>query len=122
MIRIFAVNLQSLIGLASVCMRLARRLAAIVLFLVSALACHRIESVARAEDFDNMTARTNFTGMRAGEEHDVAGIKLCWCPAGKFTMGSPPDEPERRPGEDQVDVTLSKGFWMSKYETTQGQW
>ena len=37
-------------------------------------------------------------------------------------MGSPPGEPERRPGEDQVGVTLSRGFWMSKYEATQGQW
>jgi formylglycine-generating enzyme required for sulfatase activity len=37
-------------------------------------------------------------------------------------MGSPPDEPERRPGEDQVQVTLTRGFWMAKYETTQGQW
>lgn len=37
-------------------------------------------------------------------------------------MGSPSDEPERRPGEGQVDVTLSHGFWMAKYEATQGQW
>jgi formylglycine-generating enzyme required for sulfatase activity len=37
-------------------------------------------------------------------------------------MGSPPDEPERRPGEDQVEVTLTRGFWMGKYEVTQGQW
>jgi formylglycine-generating enzyme required for sulfatase activity len=37
-------------------------------------------------------------------------------------MGSPPDEPERRPGEDQVKVTLTRGFWAGKYEVTQGQW
>ena len=37
-------------------------------------------------------------------------------------MGSPPSEPERRPGEVQVEVTLTKGFWMAKFETTQGQW
>ena len=37
-------------------------------------------------------------------------------------MGSPPGEPERRPGEDQVQVTLTNGFWMAKYETTQGLW
>ena len=39
-----------------------------------------------------------------------------------FVMGSPRSEPERRPGEDQVEVTLTRGFWMAKYETTQGQW
>jgi hypothetical protein len=37
-------------------------------------------------------------------------------------MGSPPGEPERHPDEDQVEVTLTKGFWMGKYEVTQGQW
>jgi formylglycine-generating enzyme required for sulfatase activity len=37
-------------------------------------------------------------------------------------MGSPPSELERRPDEDQVRVTLTKGFWMAKYETTQGEW
>src|SRR5947199_8274203 len=67
-------------------------------------------------------APSAFTGSKAGEERAVAGVKLCWCPAGKFTMGSPPTEPERRPDEDQVQVTLTNGFWMAKYETTQGQW
>ena len=37
-------------------------------------------------------------------------------------MGSPRSEPERRPGEDQVEVTLTRGFWMAKYEVTQGEW
>lgn len=63
-----------------------------------------------------------FTGSKAGDEREVAGVKLCWCPPGKFTMGSPPGEPERRPGEDQVEVTLTKGFWAGKYEVTQGEW
>src|SRR5882762_6818350 len=68
------------------------------------------------------SARDGFDGIKAGDEKTIAGVKLCWCPPGKFTMGSPPGEPERRPGEDQVEVTLTKGFWMAKYEATQGQW
>lgn len=64
----------------------------------------------------------SFVGSRAGEERDVGGVKLCWCPAGRFQMGSPPDEADRRPDEAQVEVTLTKGFWMGKYEVTQGQW
>ena len=64
----------------------------------------------------------SFAGRGAGEERMVAGVKLCWCPAGRFTMGSPPGEKERRPGETQVEVTLTKGFWMGKYEVTQGEW
>ncbi len=63
-----------------------------------------------------------FSGLKAGEEKIVAGIKLCWCPSGKFIMGSPANEPERRFDEEQVEVTLTKGFWMGKYELTQGQW
>jgi formylglycine-generating enzyme len=63
-----------------------------------------------------------FLGAKAGDERTVAGIRLCWCPAGRFLMGSPPDEPERRPDEAQVEVTLTRGFWMGKYEATQGEW
>lgn len=59
---------------------------------------------------------------KPGDEWDVAGVKLCWCPPGKFTMGSPASEPAHRDDEKQVEVTLTKGFWMAKYETTQGEW
>jgi formylglycine-generating enzyme required for sulfatase activity len=76
----------------------------------------------RREDAQAVTVRKPFAGSKAGEEGEVAGVKLCWCPPGKFTMGSPPHEPERRPGEDQVEVKLTGGFWAGKYEVTQGQW
>ena len=75
-------------------------------------------AVARAET----TGRQPVLGVKAGDEREVGGVKLCWCPPGPFRMGSPPDEPERRPDEAQVEVTLTKGFWMGKYEVTQGQW
>ena len=65
---------------------------------------------------------SSLRGRSAGEEREIDAIKLCWCPHGRFVMGSPRGEPERRPGEDQAEVTLSRGFWMAKYETTQGQW
>src|SRR5437016_408685 len=63
-----------------------------------------------------------FTGSKAGDERQVALVKLCWCPPGSFLMGSPPSEPERRPGETQVQVRLTRGFWIGKYEVTQGDW
>jgi formylglycine-generating enzyme required for sulfatase activity len=63
-----------------------------------------------------------FDGSKAGIEREVSGLKLCWCPPGKFRMGSPPDESERRPGESQVEVVLSRGFWVGKFEVTQGEW
>ena len=64
----------------------------------------------------------NLLGSRAGEERSVAGVKFCWCPPGRFTMGSPPAEPGRRADEAQVEVTLSHGFWMGRYEVTQAEW
>ena len=61
-------------------------------------------------------------GERAGDERTIAGVRLCWCPAGRFQMGSPPAERGRRPDEAQVWVTLTRGFWMAKFEVTQGDW
>jgi formylglycine-generating enzyme required for sulfatase activity len=49
-------------------------------------------------------------------------MKFCWCPPGSFRMGSPPTEPERGNDEGPVQVTLSRGFWMGKFEVTQAQW
>ena len=64
---------------------------------------------------------------KAGEEREFEisrGVKMtfCWCPAGDFLMGSPVTEEDRLSWEDQVNVTLSKGFWMAKTEVTQKQW
>src|SRR3954454_1948965 len=89
------------------------------LFFLFALGFH----VAFGDSAAAESAATNaFLGSKPGSEKSIVGIRLCWCPPGKFIMGSPPTEPERRPDEDQVEVTLTKGFWMGKYEATQGQW
>jgi formylglycine-generating enzyme required for sulfatase activity len=59
--------------------------------------------------------------LPAGAGRIVAGVTLHWCPPGRFRMGSPPAEPGRRADEGPVDVILSRGFWMGKFEVTQGQ-
>jgi formylglycine-generating enzyme required for sulfatase activity/uncharacterized caspase-like protein len=61
-------------------------------------------------------------GSRAGEVREFGGIEMVWCPSGEFLMGSPEDEADRNDDETQHRVTLTKGFWMAKTETTQGQW
>lgn len=68
------------------------------------------------------TTRDAFAGSKAGEQRSIGGVELCWCPPGEFRMGSPVDEPGRRGDEGPVEVTLSRGFWIGKYEVTQGQW
>ena len=52
------------------------------------------------------------------------GVKLemVLIPAGKFMMGSPESEAGRRENETQHEVTLTKPFYMGKYEVTQEQW
>lgn len=105
--------------------RLASRAIFAKLFLMAMLGCY---TSALSQDHapvvgGKITAREeSFIGLKAGEEREVSGVKLCWCPPGHFRMGSPRGEPGRRPGEDQVEVTLTRGFWMGKYEATQGQW
>jgi formylglycine-generating enzyme required for sulfatase activity len=69
-----------------------------------------------------LVAPDHFAGAKAGEQRVIAGIRVCWCPAGRFRMGSPHAEPDHRSDEEQVDVTISHGFWMGKYEITQGEW
>jgi len=52
------------------------------------------------------------------------GIKLdmVLIPAGKFMMGSPVTEKNRDDNEKQHEVTLTKPFYMGKYEVTQKQY
>jgi formylglycine-generating enzyme required for sulfatase activity len=69
-----------------------------------------------------VSRKVSFVGARAGEERKLGGVDLCWCPPGRFRMGSQPDEPGHRADEEQVEVALSRGFWMGKHEVTQGQW
>jgi formylglycine-generating enzyme required for sulfatase activity len=48
---------------------------------------------------------------------------LVWIAPGTFTMGSPSTEQDRTLAEGpQTQVTLSRGFWMAKYETTQEEY
>ncbi len=43
-------------------------------------------------------------------------------PAGTFTMGSPTSERNRMDDEAQHQVTLTRDYYIGKYEITQGQW
>ena len=49
-------------------------------------------------------------------------MEFVWIPAGEFLMGSPNYEEGRESDERQHEVRISQGFWMAKYEVTQGEW
>ena len=49
-------------------------------------------------------------------------LEMVLIPAGKFMMGSPASEKGRSIVETQHEVTLTKPYYMGKYEVTQEQW
>jgi formylglycine-generating enzyme required for sulfatase activity len=67
---------------------------------------------------------SHFEGTQAGQSRDDNGLgmRLVWIPPGTFTMGSPKDEPGRGSSEEQVRVTITRGFWFSQHEAMQGDW
>jgi formylglycine-generating enzyme required for sulfatase activity len=50
------------------------------------------------------------------------GMKFVLIPAGRFFMGSPSDESERRDNERQYEVNINKPFYLQVTEVSQGQW
>ncbi len=63
-------------------------------------------------------------GTYAGQPWSGNGLRIPfrWCPPGTFQMGSPATEADREINEDQMTVTLTRGFWMGQTEVTQRQW
>ena len=88
----------------------------VAIFLLAAVPCWLERATGQSSN------RRSFLNAKAGDEREVSGVKLRWCPPGRFVMGSPASEPQRRADETQVEVRLTKGFWMGQYEVTQGQW
>jgi formylglycine-generating enzyme required for sulfatase activity/serine/threonine protein kinase len=49
-------------------------------------------------------------------------MRLVLIPAGRFTMGSPPDEPDRHDTEVAHEVVLTRPIYMGVFEVTQAQY
>lgn len=50
---------------------------------------------------------------------ETVKLDMIWIEPGSFMMGSPEDELGRDKDEFQHEVTLTKGYWLGKYEVTQ---
>lgn len=66
-------------------------------------------------------------GPKTGDTRTItlpggAKMEMIYCGPGEFLMGSPPGEEDRWSDEALHRVKLTKGFWLGKYEVTQGQW
>ncbi len=63
-------------------------------------------------------------GKNAGDTYTIPDLSLgmIWVEPGTFDMGSPTSEAGRGDNETQHQVTLTKGFFLGKYEVTQAQY
>ena len=81
---------------------------------------------ASSELFDVSNPSSNL----AVDLNSSVNLEMIWCPPGTFTMGSPTTEAGRDTAdagraadrEDEHNVTLTKGFYLGKYEVTQAQY
>lgn len=61
-------------------------------------------------------------------DFELGGVtqRMRWVPAGRFVMGSPPEERERKATgaltETQHEVSLSEGYWLADTACTQALW
>ncbi len=104
--------------------------------LVVAVLAFALTNFSRAEDaplpltapFDAEKAKAaqetwaKHLGRASPLEKNSIGMELVLIPSGKFTMGSPLSEKGREKNENQVEVTLTKAFYLGKTEVTQSQW
>lgn len=59
---------------------------------------------------------------RANDFTNTIGLDMVWCAPGTFEMGSPPSEDGRGEDEMRHEVRLSHGFWIGRYEVSEGEW
>ncbi len=87
-----------------------------------------VPAIAPAVPATSVAASEWPAGMQGGHAGQVRaftslGMKFCWCPPGTFLMGSKSFNWKANANETpQVEVTLTKGFWMGQTEVTQFQW
>ena len=79
--------------------------------------------VAKAEGLAELSEwrAANPTWREAGESWvNALGMEFVWIPAGNFLMGSTLDQLQS--SHYEREVRMSEGFWIGKYEVTQGEW
>ena len=84
---------------------------------------NRAAQVVSSQKRNVSTSKIPPSNPKAGDEWiNSLGMVFCWCPSGKFRMGLPDASTPYTRDATQVDVVISKGFWISKYETTLGDY
>jgi len=64
-----------------------------------------------------------YRAVLLGQGQPEPGPRFVWLPPGQFVMGSPDSEVDRGSNEGpQTQVTLTRGFFLGRYEVTQGEY
>jgi formylglycine-generating enzyme required for sulfatase activity len=63
-----------------------------------------------------------FFAQESALQAQPLALTLLWIPPGRFWMGSPPTEPERRDSESPQHLVQLQGFFMGQTPITQAQW
>jgi formylglycine-generating enzyme required for sulfatase activity len=76
-----------------------------------------LESFGEEPMFEMMMFDPGASALTAGDKANMS-----WIQPGTFTMGSPTSEALRDSSEVQHQVTITSGFYIGKYEVTQGEY
>ncbi|MCY3024062.1 MAG: bifunctional serine/threonine-protein kinase/formylglycine-generating enzyme family protein [Planctomycetota bacterium] len=74
------------------------------------------------EGIDDYAKRVNLPATQTLDLGNGMELELVLIPAGKFLMGSPATQEYRHSNETQHEVTISKPFYMGRYEVIQEQY
>ena len=74
------------------------------------------------DDSEETFDPTNPPNTLTTDLNSTVNLEMIWVDPGTFTMGSPTTEEGRDNVEIQHEVTLTKGFYLGKYEVTQAQY
>ncbi len=80
---------------------------------------YRVEDSNGAEAELTFVLRVDVRSERMVELPGGASMEFAWIEPGVFQMGSDTGRTDERPVHE---VEISRGFWLGKYEITQGQW
>ena len=70
-------------------------------------------------DFSGTTGETRAFPLPVQERKEPISMEFVWISRGAFWMGSDNGGSDERPVHE---VEISRGFWLGKYEVTQGEW
>jgi formylglycine-generating enzyme required for sulfatase activity len=79
-------------------------------------------TVAVTNAFGSVETPVYQLGVAGHNVPSAANLEMLWVEPGTFTMGSPTTETGRGSDETEHNVTLTKGFYLGKYEVTQAQY